>query len=54
MKKGKLSLKIRIPTPKPTKFHSSRKGAKGYDRAKAKAELIFLKRIGSSRNLKDK
>lgn len=53
MKKNKLSPKIRIPTPRPTKFHSSRKGAKGYERAKAKEELIYLRKICSSENLKE-
>ncbi len=41
----KPKLKIRIPTPKPTRFHSPPKGEKGYDRKRAKKEYSFLKRI---------
>jgi hypothetical protein len=39
----KPKLKIRIPTPKPTRFHSTPKGKKGYDRKRAKEEYGFLK-----------
>lgn len=53
MKKSTAEIKIRIPTPKPTKFHSSPKGAKGYDRKRAKEEFAFLKRIRSSPNLEE-
>lgn len=41
----KIKLKIRIPTPKPTRFHSTPKGEKGYDRKRAKLEYTSLKRI---------
>jgi len=38
-------LKIRIPTPKPTRFHSTPKGEKGYNRKRVKREDIDLRRI---------
>ena len=41
----KPKLKIRIPIPKPTRFHSTPKGEKGYDRKRVKREDIDLKRI---------
>ncbi|MBP1719607.1 MAG: hypothetical protein H6Q43_3045 [Deltaproteobacteria bacterium] len=41
----KPKLKIRIPTPNPTRFHSTPKGEKGYDRKRAKKEYALLKRI---------
>jgi hypothetical protein len=41
----KPKLKVRIPTPKPTRFHSTPKGEKGYDRKRAKKEYTLLKRI---------
>ncbi len=43
--RNKPRLKIRIPTPKPTRFHSTSKGEKGYDRKRAQKEYSFLKRI---------
>jgi hypothetical protein len=43
--RNKPGLKIRIPTPKPTRFHSTPKGEKGYDRKRAQKEYSFLKRI---------
>ena len=42
----KAKLKIRIPTPKPTRFHSTPKGEKGYDRKRVKREDMNLRRIG--------
>ncbi len=41
----KPKLKIRIPTPKPTRFHSTFKGKKGYDRKRDQKEYFFLRRI---------
>jgi hypothetical protein len=43
--RNKPRLKIRIPTPKPTRFHSTPKGERGYDRKRAQKEYSFLKRI---------
>jgi hypothetical protein len=43
--RNKPRLKIRIPTPKPTRFHSTPKGEKGYDRKRAQKEYSFLKSI---------
>ena len=41
----KRKLKIRVPTPKPTQFHSTPKGERGYDRKRVKKEYAYLKRI---------
>lgn len=41
-------LKIRIPTPKPTRFHSTPKGEKGYDRKRIKREDRDLRKIHES------
>jgi hypothetical protein len=41
----KPKLKIRVPIPKPTRFHSTPKGEKGYDRKRSEKEFAFLKRI---------
>jgi hypothetical protein len=39
-------LKLRIPVGRPTRFHSTRKGKKGYDRRQARQELVLLRRKG--------
>jgi len=38
--KAKPKLKVRIPTPKPTRFHSTPKGKKGYNRKRALEMLL--------------
>jgi|GEM_PF-4259560 len=43
--KAKPKLKVRIPTPKPSRFHSTPKGKKGYDRKRLKRENTYLKKI---------
>ena len=48
MKSGgqkKPKLKIRIPTPRPTRFHSTPKGERGYDRKRVKKDYAYLRRI---------
>ncbi len=48
MKSGgrkKPKLKIRIPTPGPTRFHSTPKGERGYDRKRVKKDYAYLRRI---------
>jgi hypothetical protein len=44
--RAKPKLKLRIPVGRPTRFHSSRKGKKGYDRRRAQRELNLLRRNG--------
>jgi hypothetical protein len=43
---AKPKLKLRIPVGRPTRFHSTRKGKKGYDRRRARRELRLLGRNG--------
>ncbi len=40
----KIKPKIRIPVPRPTRFHSTPKGKKGYDRKRAKEDYSYLRR----------
>jgi hypothetical protein len=42
--RGKTKLKLRIPIGRPTRFHSTPKGRKGYDRRRARRELAQLRR----------
>jgi len=40
----KAKLKLRIPVGRSTRFHSTPKGRKGYDRRGARRELALLRR----------
>lgn len=40
--KAEPKLKVRIPIPRPTRFHSTLKGKKGYNRKRLKREDVFL------------